>query len=232
MKLFSIAFGIVSFLTIAPVYSAQILFEFSGQFGECEPPNCLDTELAELENKTYSGSLLIPTSAPNRKPDWENRPYGDGDDWLLSFYELEGPEARLTFDTFASSFDIFNQSPVTATVSFCDTSQCAANRNFVWFSYSNHTYTFNLNFGSLPELEDRSTKIPDIGGYAAFRHLSFDINRNDDFSFITTESLSPTETNMVISITAVPLPPAIVYFSASISLLFFRLKRNFSAEDV
>ena len=192
--------GIVAILlafSSIPAWATSILFEFSGRFGECQEP-CNHTQLSTLNHQEYSGTLVIPISATTQQPDGQNRPFSD--DMLWSYYELEAPEAELIFDTTGDAFDVFSGSPIQTIVSFCETRVCAPNQNFVWFSFINDNYTFTLNFGSVPDVADRTTQIPDVEGYAVYPYVGFGIHRNDDFTAIQTNDLSSTQTEMEISI--------------------------------
>ena len=195
--------GVVGFVIVwtllsgIPVLSAPLLFEFSGRFGDCQQP-CDDPQLAALAQQEYSGSLLIPAAANELVPDGQNRPFSN--DFVFSYYELSGPNAKLNFDTLGAFFDVTDGTPIDTIVGSCETFVCASNQNFVWFQFIDETYTFTLNFGSLPDPADRSIKIPDIDGYADFVYIGFGIHRNDDFTTVSTNELSPTETEMEISI--------------------------------
>lgn len=208
----------VILLLSGSAYSAPILFEFSGRFGDCQAP-CDDAELAALGQQEYSGSLLIPSSASELEPDSQSRPFSYRPDMIWSYYELLGPQAEMNFDTVGSTFDVAGGSPINTIVSFCGTSSCPSNENFVWFQFIGETYTFTLNFGALPNIADRSTNIPSIDIYPAFFYVGFDVHRNDDYTNISTNLISPDEMEMEISISHLNVEPAQVPIGGVSSIL-------------
>ena len=200
-------------------FTAPIIFDFSGTFGECDP-NCDDGELANLAGAKYSGSLSIPSFAPQLDPGAQNRPFSN--DMIWSYYELSGPDAMLSLDTIGSSFDISQASPINTIVSYCVEFVCASNRNFVWFSFIGAEYTHTLNFSSVPSSADRSIAIPGADDYDKFVYVDFSIYRNDDSQGVYTNQLSPFEAEIDITISQVPVPAAVFYLLTCTPLIFRR----------
>ena len=175
---------IAGFLFVAGVCHADIVFNFSGTFEACDL-ECADDPLLDLENTTFSGSLSIPSDAPYREADGENHPFSN--DMLWSYYEFAPGETQFSLDTVGTEFDFTDASLTTAIVSFCDTTTCAPNQNFVWFTFADAMYTFSLNFSSPPP-NLRSTKIPQADSYEAF-FPGFSIHKNDFSVSINTSGI-------------------------------------------